>query len=140
MGRINNLFFKAFQFFVFTATTKIIEMLFCLNYTWYAFCAIIPKEYVYSGLFDYLDNAITRVGTVSIFLILAYISTYALVKNIVVLRKVVLVFSMSLCFLTAALSLFGRYPPAAGAGFTLILGMLTCTSLWKMTINDKNKQ
>lgn len=137
---MTNIYIKAFNFFLHTATTKILEMLFALNWLWYFFASLVPRKYIAGALLSYLDVTTGSVyGTIAILLTLAVVSHYALIKNILWLRKAVMFFNIGLCFLSAALALFGRFPPSAGAGFVLILGALSSVSIWKMTVNTTNQ-
>lgn len=128
---------KVAEFLIVTATTKILEMLFALNWAWYFLVSLIPRQYIYGSLLYYLDSQVTIYGTTTLFMLLTLASWYALVNNVVWLRKAVMFFNIGLCFLSGALALFGRYPPAAGAGFVLILGTLSVICVWKMTINNQ---
>lgn len=132
----NILFLKMANFLLQTATTKILEMLFALNWAWYFLVSLIPRTHISGSLLSYLDRNVSVYGTIAVFLLLTLASWYALVKNIVWLRKVIMFFNISLCFLSAELALFGRYPPSAGAGFVLILGILSVISVWKITVSN----
>lgn len=126
------------NFLIHTATTKILEMLFALNWMWYFLVSLIPRSHISGALLSYLDSKVTIYGTIFVFIVLTASSWYALVKDVVWLRKVVMFLNISLCFLSAALALFGRFPPSAGAGFVLILGLLSVVSVWKITITTGN--
>lgn len=111
--------------------TKVLEILYMLDWTWYAILSYIPTHLVSGSLFTNLRKIFTEFQISAIFSLIAFIHILALYLNIVWLRKFNLLFNIGLLlYLTAYL--FQNTPIAAGIGYYVILIGISTFSFWRM--------
>lgn len=111
--------------------TKVLEILYMLDWLWYAILSYLPEKYISGSLFTTLRDVLTQYQISALMTFIGVIHIIALYKNIIWLRKFNLVFNISLLiYLTAYL--FQSIPVAAGIGYYVILIGVSTFAFWRM--------
>lgn len=111
--------------------TKVLEILYALNWIWYAVIATVPDKYISGGIFTALESLISKPIIIIALFIVALLHSYALWFNAIWLRKVNLMFNIAIL-----LYLSSRYlltlPIPAGVGYLVILIGVSVFAYWRM--------
>src|SRR5687768_10925942 len=111
--------------------TKVLEILYMLDWIWYAILSYIPQKYISGSLFTNMRTVLSNFQISAIFSIIALIHIIGLYSNAVWLRKFNLLFNIGLLmYLTAYL--FQVTPIAAGVGYYVILIGISTFAFWRM--------
>lgn len=111
--------------------TKVLEILYMLDWIWYAILSYIPPQYISGSLFTNMRTILTSFQISAIFSFIALIHIIGLYSNAVWLRKFNLLFNIFLLlYLTAYL--FQTIPLAAGIGYYVILIGVSTFAFWRM--------
>ena len=111
--------------------TKVLEVLYMLDWIWYAVLSYIPRDYITGTLFTTMQLLFSTYQISVLFTLMAFSHMLALYKNIIWLRKSNLLFNISLLiYLTVYLS--QSVPIAAGIGYYVILIGVSIFAFWRM--------
>lgn len=111
--------------------TKVLELLYMLDWIWYAILSFLPDRYVEGSVFKLL-RGIFEGYQVSVFMTLIAAShVLALFNNIIWLRKINLLFNITLLLYLTAVA-FQNLPVAAGLGYLVILIGISAFAFWRM--------
>jgi hypothetical protein len=100
---------------------KVLELLYMLDWLWYAILSYLPSSYTGGTLFTTLRSITTPFVISIIFTSIAVIHSIALMLNVIALRKAALLFNIGILFyLTSAVFATNPYV-AAGIGYYIIL-------------------
>jgi hypothetical protein len=111
--------------------TKVLEILYMLDWLWYAILSYLPEQYISGSLFVNMREVLTNTQVSLTFSVIAVIHVIALYRNVVWLRKFNLLFNIALLlYLTAYL--FQTVPLAAGIGYYVILIGISTFAFWRM--------
>lgn len=111
--------------------TKILEILYMLDWIWYAILSYIPAQYISGSLFVNMRTVLSNFQISAIFTFIALIHIIALYSNAVWLRKFNLLFNIGL-LLYLTVYLFQTVPLAAGIGYYVILIGVSTFAFWRM--------
>ncbi len=100
--------------------TKVLELLYMLDWVWYAILSFLPSIYVGGSLFIVFRGILEPYQISAVFATIAIMNVVALYKNIVWLRKFNLLFNISILLYLTVLVL-QTTPVAAGIGYYVIL-------------------
>src|SRR5687768_1295705 len=73
--------------------TKVLEILYALDWIWYAIIATVPDKYISGGLFTALRPLASKEIIIGALFVIAVSHAYALWYNVIWLRKANLVFN-----------------------------------------------
>lgn len=111
--------------------TKVLELLYALNWIWFALLSLLPGEYVTGTLFTLLQHIMSKEAISLLVIFIASASTYAMWHNNILLRKMMLLFNIGV-----ELFLFSKViitiPVPATSGYLFILAALTMFAYWRM--------
>ena len=111
--------------------TKVLELLYMLDWLWYAILSFFPSQYISGSLFVTIRNILEPYQISAIFTLLAIIHVIGLYKNLIWLRKFNLLFNIALLlYLTVAV--LQNLPVAAGIGYYVILIGISAFAFWRM--------
>jgi hypothetical protein len=111
--------------------TKVLELLYMLDWIWYAILSYLPGKYISGSLFTNLRAILTPDQITGVMTCIALIHVIALYKNVIWLRKFNLLFNISLLlYLTGYLLQY--IPVAAGIGYYIILIGVSTFAFWRM--------
>ena len=100
--------------------TKVLEILYALDWVWYAMIALIPDRFISGGVIAPLRLVYPKSLIIATLLLIALAHVIALWYNVVWLRKVNLMFNVGvLLFLSTQYLL--HLPIPAGVGYLVIL-------------------
>lgn len=100
--------------------TKVLEILYALDWIWYAVIATVPERFISGGLFPEL-RAVWSTSVIAIVLgVIATVHVIGLWNNVLWLRKTVLVFNIAILVYLSTTYLLA-YPIPAGVGYLVIL-------------------
>lgn len=111
--------------------TKVLEILYMLDWIWYAILSYLPEQYISGSLFTNLRIVLTSFQISAILTIIALIHVIALYSNVVWLRKFNLLYNIGLLLYLTAYVL-QTIPVAAGIGYYIILIGVTTFAFWRM--------
>lgn len=111
--------------------TKVLELLYMLDWIWYAILSYLPTQYISGSLFTNMRNILSSYQISAVLTFLAFIHVLALYKNIIWLRKFNLLFNIALLLYLTAYLLQG-IPLAAGLGYYVILIGVSAFAFWRM--------
>lgn len=111
--------------------TKVLEILYMLDWMWYAILSYLPAKYISGSLFTNLRGILTDYQISAFMTFIAAIHVIALYRNVVWLRKFNLLFNISL-LLYLTVYLFQNIPVAAGIGYYVILIGVSTFAFWRM--------
>lgn len=111
--------------------TKVLELLYMLDWLWYAILSFLPAEYISGSLFVTFRNVLAPYQISAIFTTIAIMHIVALYNNIVWLRKFNLLFNISL-LLYLTVVILQTLPVAAGIGYYVILIGISTFAFWRM--------
>lgn len=115
--------------------TKVLELLYALDWVWYFSLSLLPEQYVAGSIFKFLHLVTTQFIGSSVLFLIASISIYGLWNNNIRVRKIVLICNIGILlwvFFTNALQM----PISGGSGYLLILALLSMFALWRMDVSD----
>lgn len=111
--------------------TKVLEILYMLDWIWYAILSYLPAQYISGSLFVNMHDVLSNFQVSAIFTFIALLHIIGLYSNAVWLRKFNLLFNIGvLLYLTAYL--FQNIPVAAGIGYYVILIGISTFAFWRM--------
>jgi hypothetical protein len=111
--------------------TKVLELLYMLDWIWYAILSYVPEKYISGSLFVNMRNILSNFQISAVFTIIAIIHIIALYSNAIWLRKFALLFNIGLLiYLTSYL--FQSVPVAAGIGYYVTLIGVSIFAFWRM--------
>lgn len=111
--------------------TKVLEILYMLDWIWYALLSYLPVEYISGSLFVNMRSILSHFQISLILTIIALVHTIGLYSNAIWLRKSNLLFNIGvLLYLTAYL--FQDIPISAGIGYYVILIGVSTFAFWRM--------
>lgn len=100
--------------------TKVLEILYALDWIWYALLSLLPPAEISGSLFIAARSFMPGYVISLIMICIALLHAIALLRNMVWLRKINLVFNVFiLCYLASNLLL--DIPLSSGAGYLVIL-------------------
>jgi len=111
--------------------TRVLELLYMLNWMLYAVLSFLPEQYTGGSLFRILRAFFNQITISTIFVIIAFIHIYALIGNVIFLRKLTLLFNIGLLFYITTIALQAT-PFSAGIGYLIILIGVSIFSFWRM--------
>lgn len=111
--------------------TKVLEMLYMLDWLWYAVISTIPDRYVVGGIFTSLRTEWSKELIIIVLFIIAMVHVIALIRNIIWLRKFNLIFNAAILLYLSSTYLIGL-PIPAGVGYMLILVGITIFAFLRM--------
>lgn len=111
--------------------TKVLEILYMLDWLWYAILSFLPERYIAGSLFVVMRNVLPPYAISIIFTIIAILHLLALYKNNISLRKFNLILNIGLLLYLTGL-LFQNVPVAAGIGYYVILIGVSIFAFWRM--------
>lgn len=111
--------------------TKILEILYMLDWIWYAFLSYLPDQYINGSLFVTMHSILSDLQISAIFTGIAFIHIVGLYKNIIWLRKLNLLFNIGILLYLTVLFL-QRLPVGAGIGYYIILIGVSTFAFWRM--------
>lgn len=111
--------------------TKILEILYMLDWLWYAILSFLPDKYITDSLFTMLHIIFNDYQLSAFFSIIALLHMVALYNNIVWMRKLNLLFNIGLLLYLTGI-LIQRLPIAAGLGYLVILISISIFAFWRM--------
>lgn len=111
--------------------TKVLELLYMFDWTWYAFVSFLPTQYITGSLFEVLRSVTTTLIIRLVLCSVALIHIYALITNYVVLRRINLVWNIAVLLYVTSVS-FLKQPLSAGIGYLIILIGITVFAFWRM--------
>ncbi len=111
--------------------TKLLEILYTLDWIWYAFLSYVPARYINGVLFSGLREILSAKSISLILTFIALMHMIALYNNIIWLRKVNIVFNITL-LLYMATYLLQQVPIPAGTGYYMILIGVSIFAFWRM--------
>lgn len=111
--------------------TKVLEMLYMLDWLWYAVISTIPDRYVVGGIFTSLRTEWSKELIIIVLFIIAMVHVIALIRNIIWLRKFNLIFNTAILLYLSSTYLIGL-PIPAGVGYMLILVGITIFAFLRM--------
>ena len=111
--------------------TKVLEILYALDWIWYAVMSFIPEKYITGSLFGVLRNFMPLWMISALLCAIAILHVAALLKNIIWLRKTALVFNIGVLLYLSVLLLL-RNPLPSGAGYLVILVGVSIFAFWRM--------
>lgn len=100
--------------------TKVLEILYALDWVWYAIIAAIPVRFISGGILTPLRTTYSNTAIIVILLFIATIHVLALWRNVVWLRKTNLVFNVGVLLYLSS-KYFLMFPIPAGVGYLVIL-------------------
>lgn len=111
--------------------TKVLEILYMLNWMWYAFLSIIPN-YLVSGLvFNEIQQVANSRAVTFIIMCLTFSHILALLLNIIILRKINLMLNIAMLLYISAKSL-QNLPISSGVGYLVILAGVSIFAFLRM--------
>ena len=111
--------------------TKVLEILYMLDWLWYAILSYLPQQYISGSLFTNMRGVLSDTQVSLTFTVIASIHVIALYLNVVWLRKFNLLFNIALLlYLTAYI--IQNVPVAAGIGYYVILIGISTFAFWRM--------
>lgn len=111
--------------------TKILELLYMLDWILYAILSYLPEQYTTGSLFTLLRSMMPQTFVSFTLTIIAVFHIYALTANIIWMRKAALLFNIgTLMYITSLALLSG--PFSAGLGYLLILIGVSMFAFWRM--------
>lgn len=111
--------------------TKVLEILYALDWVWYAIIATIPDKYISGGILSPLRTVVSKESIIIVLFLIAVMHVTALWKNVVWLRKLNLLFNIAvLLFLSS--KYFLTFPIPAGVGYLVILVGVSMFAFWRM--------
>jgi hypothetical protein len=111
--------------------TKVLEILYMLDWIWYAILSYLPERYISGSLFMTLRTVMSGFQIATVLTFIALIHVIGLYSNAVWLRKFNLLLNIGiLLYLTAYI--FQTFPVAAGIGYYMILIGITTFAFWRM--------
>jgi hypothetical protein len=113
--------------------TKTIELLYALDWAWLTIMSFLPEGTTSNTNIDRLKSSTNPFMVSGILLVIALLSAYSLVANIVMLRKVLLLLNLALILFLSANSLF-KIPISTNVGYLLILAILTILAYWRIDV------
>lgn len=111
--------------------TKVLEILYMLDWLWYAIISTIPDRYVVGGIFTSLRSEWPKEVIITALFLIAMLHVIALMRNIIWLRKFNLIFNAAILLFLSATYLIGL-PIPAGVGYMLILIGITIFAFLRM--------
>jgi hypothetical protein len=111
--------------------TKVLEMLYMLDWLWYAVISTIPDRYVIGGIFTSLRTEWSKELIIIVLFIIAMVHVIALIRNVIWLRKFNLIFNAAILLYLSSTYLIGL-PIPAGVGYMLILVGITIFAFLRM--------
>lgn len=111
--------------------TKVLELLYMLDWLWYACLSFVPSSYIAGSLFISIRQVLQPYQISAIFAIIAIFHIVGLYRNIIWLRKFNLVFNIAILFYLTAIVL-QKLPIAAGVGYYVILVGISIFAFWRM--------
>ncbi len=111
--------------------TKVLELLYMLDWLWYATLSFLPSYYISGSLFIALHAALSDAQTSILLTFIAIVHLIALYRNIIWLRKFNLLFNIAL-LLYLTVYLLQETPLAAGVGYYVILIGVSTFAFWRM--------
>ncbi len=124
--RVWNFMSKPFQI------TKVLELLYMLDWIWLAILSLLPDKYVVGTLFDALRTFSTPSVIRTILCSIALIHIIGLFYNQVILRKLSLLFNVTVLLYITVYSFQRVSAAAAGLGYYMILIGITVFAFWRM--------
>lgn len=100
--------------------TKVLEILYALDWVWYAVIATIPDKYITGGLLTVFRPYAPREVIIAILFTIALTHVYALWFNVIGLRKINLIFNVAVLLYLSS-RYFLNIPIPAGVGYLVIL-------------------
>ena len=111
--------------------TKVLEILYALDWVWYAIIATIPDKYISGGILSPLRTVVSKESIIIVLFLIAVMHVTALWKNVVWLLKLNLLFNIAvLLFLSS--KYFLTFPIPAGVGYLVILVGVSMFAFWRM--------
>ncbi len=113
--------------------TKVLELLYMLDWIWYAILSYLPSKYISGTFFDVLRLNFAALTITILISIIAVLHVYALLHNIVWLRKTVLLFNIGVLIYLTVTIVLRTYPNiSAGIGYYVILIGVSIFAFWRM--------
>lgn len=111
--------------------TKILELLYMLDWILYAVLSYFPEQYTTGSLFRALRSLMPNNYVSFTLTIIAVFHLYALTANVVWMRRVALLFNIGILIYITSLALLSG-PFSAGLGYLLILIGVSIFAFWRM--------
>lgn len=111
--------------------TKVLEILYALDWVWFALLSLLPSRFVSGSMFTRLRDIMPDPLISMIFIVIASIHVIALWNNIVWLRKFNLLFNVAILTYFTSRSLL-NLPISSGLGYFVILIGITMFAFWRM--------
>lgn len=114
--------------------TRTMELLYAFDWAWFAITSFLPEEMTQNTNIDRFRSVADPIVISLVLLGIAIVSAYSLIANIIILRKILLLFNLALILFLAANSLF-RLPINTNVGYLLVLAALTILAYWRIDVN-----
>lgn len=111
--------------------TRLLELLYMFNWLFYTGLSFLPKEYIAGSLFDLMRILMPYDFIKLTFVLIAFIHVYALIGNVIWLRKLTLLFNIGLLLYIVSVTL-QSIPFSAGIGYFIILMGISIFAFWRM--------
>lgn len=111
--------------------TKVLELLYMLDWVWYAILSFLPEKYISGSLFTTFRGILDPYQVSAIFSTIAIMHVIGLYKNYIWLRKFNLLFNIGL-LIYLTVSVLQRLPVAAGIGYYVIVIGISIFAFWRM--------
>jgi len=111
--------------------TKVLEILYALDWVWYAIISLIPDRFISGGIFPALRDVLPKGLIINVLFLIAALHITALWKNVVWLRKFNLVFNIAILLYLSSNYLL-TFPIPAGVGYLIILIGVSTFAFWRM--------
>lgn len=111
--------------------TKVLEILYMLDWVWYAILSFLPDRFISGSLFMILRTVFEDYQVSIILLTIAILHVIGLFWNVIWLRKNNLLFNIGLLLYLTSVSL-QRLPVSAGLGYLVILIGVSIFAFWRM--------
>lgn len=111
--------------------TKVLELLYMLDWILYAVLSYLPEQYTTGSLFRLVRELLPPAFVSFTFTIIATFHLYALTANVIWMRKAALLFNIGVLIYITSLALLSG-PFSAGLGYLLILIGVSMFAFWRM--------
>ena len=113
--------------------TKVLELLYMLDWIWYALISFIPDKYISGSLFEIL-RSIPYLAPYGIRILLtgiALLHFIGLTYNYILLRRINLIFNIAVLLYITSRAIIAQ-PLSSGIGYIVILLGITIFAFWRM--------
>jgi hypothetical protein len=111
--------------------TRLLELLYMFNWILYAGLSFLPEDYTSGSLFRIMHVLMPDDYIRLTFVVIAFLHIYALIVNVVWLRKIALLFNIGLLLYIVSVTL-QSIPFSAGIGYLIILIGISIFAFWRM--------